>query len=87
MALIKTVKLTKETKQDLLQTLLKRSPNNYGAYEGTVAEIVGRVREEGDRALFAYTEQFDKCTIDAESIVVTETEIREAFTLLDADFV
>lgn len=87
MALIKTVKLTKETKQDLLQTLLKRSPNNYGAYEGTVAEIVGRVREEGDRALFAYTEQFDKCTIDAESIVVTETEIREALTLLDADFV
>ena len=87
MALIKTVKLTKETKRDLLQTLLKRSPNNYGSYEGAVAEIVGKVREEGDRALFAYTQQFDRCMIDAGSIVVTDAEIREALTLLEADFV
>lgn len=87
MALIKTVKLTKETKRDLLQTLLQRSPNNYGAYEGTVAEIVGKVREEGDQALFAYTQQFDRCMINAGSIVVTDAEIREALALLEADFV
>lgn len=87
MALIKTVKLTKETKWDLLQTLLQRSPNNYGAYEDTVAEIVGKVREEGDRALFAYTQQFDRCMIDAGSIVVTDAEIREALALLEEDFV
>ena len=52
---MRIVSLTKETTKDILEDLLKRSPNNYGNYEAAVAEILNKVRLEGDRALFDYT--------------------------------
>ena len=48
----------RKSRKDLLEKLLKRSPNCYGEYEGRVTEIVNTVRAEGDKALFDYTEQF-----------------------------
>lgn len=84
---MRTIKLTKETKADILTNLLKRSPSNYGAYEATVAEIVGNVREKGDDAVFAYTKQFDKFDLTAENIKVTEEEIKEAYRALDENLV
>lgn len=84
---MRTIKLTKETKADILTNLLKRSPSNYGAYEATVAEIVGNVREKGDEAVFAYTKQFDKFDLTVESIKVTEEEIKEAYRALDENLV
>ncbi|MDE6063256.1 MAG: histidinol dehydrogenase, partial [Lachnospiraceae bacterium] len=84
---MRTIKLTKETKEDILTNLLKRSPSNYGAYEATVAEIVGNVREKGDEAVFAYTKQFDKFDLTAENIRVTEEEIQEAYRTLDEDLI
>ena len=51
---MRTIKLTEETRKDLLEKLLKRSPNCYGEYEGRVTEIVNTVRAEGDKALFEY---------------------------------
>ena len=84
---MRTIKLTKETKEDILTNLLKRSPSNYGAYEATVAEIVGNVREKGDEAVFAYTKQFDKFDLTAENIRVTEEEIQEAYRALDEDLI
>ena len=56
---MKIIKLTDETKQDILSSLLKRSPNNYAQYEKTVADIIENVRENKDEAVFAYTKQFD----------------------------
>lgn len=84
---MRTIKLTKETKADILTNLLKRSPSNYGAYEEAVAEIVGNVREKGDEAVFAYTKQFDKFNLTAENIKVTEEEIKEAYRALDENLV
>ena len=84
---MRMIKLTKETKEDILTNLLKRSPSNYGAYEATVAEIVGNVREKGDEAVFAYTKQFDKFDLTAENIRVTEEEIKEAYRALDEDLI
>ena len=57
---MRTIKLTAETKKDLLNSLLKRSPDNYGEFETAVAQIVKNVREKKDEAVFAYTEKFDK---------------------------
>lgn len=79
--------MTKDTKKDLLNNLLKRSPNNYGQYEAAVAEIIGAVREKGDAALFSYTEKFDKCKMDASNIKVTAEEIEEAYGKVDAGLV
>ena len=74
---MRTVKLTKESTKDILENLLKRSPNNYGKFESTVAQILDKVKNEGDAALFAYTKEFDKTEISADTIKVTEEEIKE----------
>lgn len=76
-------KLTAETKQNLLEDLLKRSPNHYTEYEERVADILYHVRKEKDQALFAYTKQFDRAELDAGTIQVTECEIEEAYRLVE----
>ena len=84
---MKTVRLTADTQKDLLDNLLKRSPNNYTEYEDVVAEIIKSVREKGDQAVFEYTKKFDKWDIDANAIRVTEAEIDEAFNMIEPEFV
>ncbi len=74
--------LDKNTKMNLLEDLLKRSPNNYGKYEQGVAEILDHVRSEKDAAVFTYTEKFDGAKIDTSNIKVTEEEIKEAYELV-----
>lgn len=80
---MKILALNKDTKNDLLESLLKRSPNHYGEYEGRVNEIVSVVRERKDEALFEYTAKFDGAKIDKNSILVTEEEIQEAYGLVE----
>ena len=75
--------LTGETRKNLLDSLLKRSPASYGSFEGQVNEIVSNVKEKRDQAVFEYTKKFDGVDIDADSILVTEAEIEEAYTLVD----
>lgn len=84
---MRMVTLTKETTRDILGDLLKRSPNNYGEYEAVVADILARVKAEGDEALFAYTREFDGVEVTAETIRVTEEEIEEAYGLVDGALV
>ena len=75
--------LTKDTKNDLLESLLKRSPNHYGSFEGQVNEIISNVREKKDLALFEYTKKFDGADITSDNFVVTDEEIEEAYALVD----
>lgn len=84
---MKIINLTKETKQGILDGLLKRSPNNYSEYEGTVNEIIANVKAKGDQALFDYTLKFDKFALNADNIKVTRAEIDEAYKKLDAGLV
>ena len=72
-------RLDQNTKANLLEDLLKRSPNNYGQYEKGVAEILARVKEEGDQAVFDFTRRFDHAEITEETIRVTKEEIEEAY--------
>ena len=80
---MRTVALTKESTKDILENLLKRSPNNYGKIESAVDEILKNVKEKGDEALFAYTKEFDKTEVTKETIRVTEEEIKEAYEAVD----
>lgn len=80
---MRKVTLTQESTRDILGNLLKRSPNNYGKFESAVAEILAKVKSEGDEALFAYTKQFDKVEINKDTIRVTEEEIKEAYDTID----
>ena len=81
---MRTVRLTKESTKDILENLLKRSPNNFGKFEAAVADILANVKEKGDEALFSYTKEFDKVEVTADTIRVTEAEIQEAYEAVDA---
>ena len=76
-------KLNSDTKRNLLEDLLKRSPNNYGQYEASVKEILDKVKEEKDAAVFAYTAKFDGAELTADTIEVTDAEIEEAYAQVD----
>lgn len=78
-------KLNEKTKKNLLEDLLKRSPNQYGEYEDSVKEILAQVKERGDAAVFELTEKFDGSKISVENLVVTEAEIEEAYAQVDEE--
>ena len=75
---MRILKLTKETQNNILENLLKRSPNSYGEFESRVNDIIQNVREKRDEAIFEYTLKFDGATIDQDNIRVTEEAIKEA---------
>ena len=80
---MRILKLTKETQNNILENLLKRSPNSYGEFESRVNDIIQNVREKRDEAIFEYTLKFDGATIDQDNICVTEEEIKEAYEQVD----
>ncbi|MBQ8279432.1 MAG: histidinol dehydrogenase [Roseburia sp.] len=75
--------LTPETQNNILENLLKRSPNSYGEFESRVNDIITAVREQRDEAIFDYTKRFDGADINASNILVTEEEIAEAYEQVD----
>ena len=77
---MRIINLNEDSKNTLLEQLIKRSPQSYGQYEQTVNEIIENVKANRDKALFDYTMKFDQCTITAETIQVTREEIEEAYT-------
>lgn len=80
---MRILKLTKETQNNILENLLKRSPNSYGEFESRVNDIIQNVREKRDDAIFEYTLKFDGATINQKNIRVTEEEIKEAYEQVD----
>ena len=80
---MRIIKLNGQSRANILADLLKRDPNNYSAYEGTVQEIVDDVRARGDEALFEYTKKFDGAELSADNIRVTQAEIQEALSQVD----
>ena len=81
---MRTIQLTKESRKNILEDLLKRSPNQYVQYTERVEEILREVRERGDAAVFDYTKRFDKAELTKDTIRVTEEEIAEAYEKLPA---
>jgi histidinol dehydrogenase len=82
---MRILEIEKNTIDNILSDLLKRSPNNYGAYEGAVQEILNEVKEKGDEALFGYTEKFDGAKLTKETVEVTDEEIQAAYDQVDGE--
>jgi histidinol dehydrogenase len=53
--------------------------------EGIVSDIIANVRENGDKALFEYTERFDGASLS--TLAVSEEEIEEAFASVEPEFI
>ncbi len=83
---MRIVKLTEETRKDLLQNLLRRSPNQYGQYEETVRQIIERVKAEGDEAIFDLAHKYDHNNVTKETFRVTKEEIDEAVAAVGPEF-
>ena len=79
-------KLDENSKKNLLEDLLKRSPNQYTEYEDRVSAILNTVKEQKDAAIFQYTKQFDGVEICADTIRVTDEEIEEAYKSKNKEF-
>ncbi|MBU9728213.1 histidinol dehydrogenase [Diplocloster modestus] len=84
---MKTIQITEESRKNLQEQLLKRSPSSFGEYEERVAQIVNEVKQKKDQALFSFTEKFDHTVVTADNILVTKEEIEEAYTLVDPELV
>lgn len=84
---MKFVKANRETTKNILNDLLKRSPNNYDQYADSVQQIINDVKENGDGALFSYTSKFDGCDLNKDNVQVTEEEIKEAYAKVDPSLV
>ena len=53
--------------------------------EGIVSDIIATVRRDKDKALYAYTEKFDKAKLT--SLLVSEEEMNEALAAVDEKFI
>ena len=84
---MRIVKLTKETTENILENMLKRSPTQYGTYEASVQEIIENVKTRKDAAVFEYTEKFDHAALDASTVEVTQEEIDEAYNIVDPELI
>ena len=84
---MRIIRLTDETRKNIIKDLLKRSPSQYTEYEATVREILESVKEKGDEALFELTKKFDRCDLNKDNIRVTDDEIREAVEGYDKDLI
>ena len=79
---MRIIELNETSKKNILENLLKRSPNQYEAYANIVDQIIKDVRNNGDKALFSYTKEFDKADINEANIKVTEEEIKKLISRL-----
>lgn len=84
---MRIIPLTEESKSNILDDLLKRSPNNYDEYQDKVNEILDNVKENGDKAVFHYTKTFDKAELTPDTLYVSEDEIKEAYTKVDPELI
>ncbi len=63
--------------------ILQRRKEDDAAIAESVRSILQDVREDGDRALFVYSERFDGSVLDHSTMFVTRDEIGQAYAALD----
>ena len=84
---MRILQLTEETRKNLQEDLLKRSPNSYTEYEARVNEIIGEVRTKRDEAVFSYTKQFDGAELTPQTLLVSKEEVAEAYRQTDGKLI
>lgn len=77
------MEIIKYPNPDEWNKLIKRPALDVSSLFGTVQKVLDEVRTQGDEAVKKYGEQFDKVKIS--DLLVSETEINEAETLVDSE--
>ncbi len=81
---MKIIRASKDSAQDTICGLLKRGVADFKEIDEKVSEIIREVKEKGDRALYSYTEAFDK--VKLSTIRVAAEEIKEAANKVEPEF-
>ncbi len=67
--------------------LKKREQTSYENYEKQVDVILEKVKKDGDKALYTYSQLFDGVALDGTTLYVSQEEIEEAYSLIEPGFV
>ena len=80
--IVPLLRTTDPTYQKRLQQLLTRGESASAEVEVRVREILAQVKKTGDRALCAYTKQFDRVRLTPATLQVTKAEMAAALSAL-----
>ena len=81
--MIQIIKCGTPEGNEKIQKVLSRSQLEHGNVQEIVDGILADIRARGDKAIFEYTEKFDKVKIDESNFKVTEEEIEYAYSQVD----
>lgn len=84
---MKIINMINGTNMELLNEIFKRAEVDYSDTVGSVKDIVNAVKEQGDQAVFDFTEKFDKVALTAETVKVTTKEFEEAYAKVEPRFI
>ena len=79
------IRIIEKDAEGFLDELAARKAEDLDEVLPTVAEITGRVRREGDKALVEYTRRFDRVEISPDRLRVAKEEIEQAESLLEPE--
>ncbi|WP_299828325.1 histidinol dehydrogenase [uncultured Roseobacter sp.] len=71
--------------EDDFQRLLTAKREDSPDVDDTVANIIAQVRADGDTAVIALTEKFDRLTLTADTLRISQAEVTEAAASVPAD--
>jgi histidinol dehydrogenase len=75
---LRIIKTENKEFSKIFQKIVKRGGDTTQQIKETVFEIIRKVKEEGDKALFFYTYKFDKVKLSSEKIKVSPEEYKKA---------
>ena len=83
--MLNLIEINESNKQKLINDLQERISEADEKVSKSVAEILGKVKAEGDKGLIELTEKFDKVKIEA--LEVSEEDLDECFNKVEEDFI
>lgn len=84
--MIKIVEANSNIGKEYMQYLKKRAEDVQKDVNIVVDKILGEVRTRGDDAIIEYTQKFDSKFITTKNLIVTAEEIKNAYKMVDKDF-
>lgn len=83
--MLKLLEINESNKQKLITELKERCEETEQEIVVSVKGILSKVKEEGDKALFEFTKNFDK--VDLTSLEVSEEELEQCFEKVEENFI
>jgi len=82
---VKVLRTADANFEDSFKKILLRIKKVNADVESIVKAILQEIKENGDKALFSYTEKYDRIKLDSSTLMVTREEIESAYKSLDSE--